>query len=63
MASPGLLKIIFFEKKGYNLIMPVHDVTNNILLRGLNSNVNVVMQSKFGSSSNSTREVIITSVL
>ena len=45
MASPGLLKIIFIEKKGYNLIMPVHDVTNNILLRGLNSNVNVVMQS------------------
>ena len=43
--------------------MPVHDVTNSILLRGLNSNVNVVMQSKFGSSSNSTREVIITSVL
>ena len=28
MATPSLLKITVFLNKGYNIIIPVHDVTN-----------------------------------
>ena len=52
----------FFEKNGYGVIISVHDVTNKILSCDLNYNVNVVMWPKFGNSSVSVREVIITSI-
>ena len=31
MATPALLKQRFFEKKGYDVIISVHGVTNKIL--------------------------------
>ena len=63
MATPGLLKIKVFWNKGYDVIISVHDVTNKILSRDSNYIVDVVMWPKFGNSSISMRDVIITSVL
>ena len=63
MATPGLLKITVFWNKGYDVIISVHDVTNKILSRDSNYIVDVVMWPKFGNSSISVREVIITSIL
>ena len=42
MATPGLPKIRIFRKKCYDVIISVHDVTNKILSRDSNNNVNVV---------------------
>ena len=58
MATPGLLKIKVFWNKGYDVIISVHDVTNKILSRDSNYNVNVVMWPKFGNSSISVRKVV-----
>ena len=63
MATPGLLKIKIFWKKAYDVIFSAHDVTNTILSCNSNYNVNVVMWQKFGNSSISLREVILTSIL
>ena len=63
MATPDLLKATVFWNKGYDVIIPVHDVSNKILSRDSNYIVDVVMWPKFGSSSISMREVIITSIL
>ena len=63
MATPGLLKITVFWNKGYDVIIPVHDVTNKILSRDSNYIIDVVMWPKFGNSSISMREVIIISIL
>ena len=63
MATPGLLKIKVFWNKGYDVIISVHDVTNKILSRDSNYIVDVIMWPKFGNSSISMREVIITSIL
>ena len=63
MATPGLLKIKIFWKKGYDVIIYVHDVTNKILSCDSNYIVDVVMWPKFGNSSISMRKVIITSIL
>ena len=63
MATPGLLKIKIFWKKGYDVIIFVHAVINKILSRDSNYNVNVVMWLKFGNSSISVREVFITSIV
>ena len=67
LATPGLLKIMVgimvFSNKGYDVIIPVDDVKNNILSRGLNYIVDVFMWPKFGNSSISMKEVITTSIL
>ena len=63
MAILGLLKIKVLWNKGYDVIIYVHDVTHKILSRDSNYFVDVVMWSKFGNSSISMIEVIITSVL
>ena len=43
-ATPGLLKTTVFQNKGYDVIVPVHDVSNkNILSRDLSYTVDVVM--------------------
>ena len=63
MAAPGVLKIKGFWKKVYDVIISVHDVTNKSLSCDSNYNANVVMWTKFGNSSISVREVIITSIL
>ena len=43
IAIPGLLKITVLWNKGYDVIIPVHDVTNKILSRDSNYIVDVVM--------------------
>ena len=63
MGTPGLLKIMVFWKKGYVVIIPVDGVTNKILSHDSNYIVDVFMWPKFGNSSISMREVIITSIL
>ena len=63
MATPDLLKTTVFWNKGYDVIIPVHDLSNKILSRDSNYIVDVVIWPKFGSSSISMREVIITSIL
>ena len=63
MATPGLLKITVFWNKGYDVIIPVDDVTNKILSRDSNYIVDVVMWPKFGNFSISMREVNIISIL
>ena len=57
------LKIKVFWNKGYDVMISVNDVNNKIYSRDSNYIVDVVMWPKFGNSSNSMREVIITSVL
>ena len=43
MAAPGLLKITVFWNKGYGLIIPVNEVTNQILSSDSNYIVDVFM--------------------
>ena len=63
MATPDLLKITVFWNKGYDVIIPVDDVTNKMLSRDSNYIVDVFMWPKFGNSSISMRKVITTSIL
>ena len=63
LASTGLLKVKIFQNKGYDIIIPHCDATNKILSRDSNYIVEVFMWPKFGKSSISMREVIITSIL
>ena len=63
MATLGILKIKVFLNKGYDVIISVQDVINKILLRESNYIVDVVMWPKFGNSSFSMREVILTLIL
>ena len=58
MAIPGLLKILIFLNKGYDLIIYIHDVTNRILSRDLNHIVDAAMRQRFRNSSTFMREVI-----
>ena len=55
IATSGLLEIAVFWNKGYDVIIPAHDIKNYI--------VDAVMWPKFGNSSISMRKVIITSIL
>ena len=63
LATLGPLKIKVFWNKGYDVIIYVYEVTNQILSRDSNCIVDVIMLPKFGNSSIYTREVIITSIL
>ena len=63
MATPGLLKITVFWNEGYDVIIPVNEVTNKVLSRDSNYTVDVFMWPKFGKSNISMREVITTSIL
>ena len=63
MTTPSLLKISVFWKNGYDVVIPVDDVTNKSLLRDSNYTVEVFMWPKFGNSSIFMREVITTSIL
>ena len=56
MATLGLKKKVFWNK-GYNVIISVHDVINQILSPDSNFIVDVIMWPKFGKSSSSSREV------
>ena len=63
MATPGLLKLMVFWNKGYDVTISVNDVTNKILSRDSNYVVDVLMWPKFGNCTISMREVIATSIL
>ena len=66
LATPGLLIVNVFWKKGYNIIISKHDVTRNLSMTSLNSNyiVDMVMRLRFINCSISVRgEAIITSLL
>ena len=62
-ATPGLLKLTVFWNKGYDVIIPVDQVTNKILSRDSNYIVDASMWPNFGNCSISMREVITTSIL
>ena len=62
MATLGLLKIQVFWNTIHSKYY-VHDVTNRILSRDSNYIVDVVIWTRFGNSSTSMREVIITWIL
>ena len=63
LANVGLFKIKLFWNKGYDVIVSAYHVTNKTLSRESNYVVGVVMWPKFGISSISVREVVITSFL
>ena len=63
MTNPGLCKIKVFWKEGYDVIIFVNDVTIKMLPRDWNYIADVVTWPKFGNSSVSMREAIITSGL
>ena len=63
MAAPGLLKVKVFWNKGYDVIIPVNDVTNKTLSRNSNYVVDMFMWSQFRDSSISLRKVITASIL
>ena len=54
---------IYFEIKVFDVIVSVHNVANKILSNDSTCIVYVIMWPKFGNSSTSMREVIITSLL
>ena len=51
MATPDLLKIEVFWNIGYDVIIPVNDVINEILSLDSNYMIDVFMWPKFGNSS------------
>ena len=63
LATLGLLKKKVFLNECYDVTIYFDDVTNKILSRDSNYFVDVVMWLRFGNSSISIREVIITSIL
>ena len=63
MATPDLFKTTVSWNKGYDVIIPVYDVTDKILSRNSNYIVDMFMWLKFGNSSISMREVITISIL
>ena len=50
IATLGLLEIKIFWNKGYDVIISVYDVTNEIISRDSYYIVDVVMWTKFGNS-------------
>ena len=58
LVTLDLLKIKVFWRKDYEVIISIHDLTNEILSRDSNYIVDVVMWPNFGNSSISMREVI-----
>ena len=63
MTTLSFLEIKIFWDEDYGTIISVHDVTNKILTCHSNYVVVSVMWPKFGNSSISVREVIMTSIL
>ena len=63
LATLGLLKLKVFWNEGYDVMIFLHGVTNEILSRESNYTVDVVMWPNSGNSSTSMREVIIISIL
>ena len=60
-ATPGLFTIKIFWNKGYDVIIPDYDVTNEILSHDSNYIADMVLWPKFDNSTIFMREAIITS--
>ena len=63
VATLGLPKIEVFWNKGYDVMIYVHDVNNQILSSDSNYNADLVTRPQFGNSSIYMRKMIITSIL
>ena len=64
LVALGLLKVKIFWNKGYDIIISIHDVINQISSQILLYYItDLLMWPKFGNSSISMREVITTSIL
>ena len=63
LATPGLLKTKIFKNKDYDVIIIDYEVRIKILSCESNCIVDVIMRPKFGNSSISMKEVIITSII
>ena len=63
MAALGLLKIKILWNEGYDVIIYVYDVISKNLSRHSNYIEDAVMLPKFGNSSSSMREVILSLIL
>ena len=63
LAALSLLKIKVFWNECYDVITPFCDVTKKVLSHDSNHIEDVVMWPKFGNSSISIKEVIMTSIL
>ena len=63
MATLAPLKIKLFQNKDYDVIVSVHDFISKTLSCDSNCIADVVMWPKFGNSTYSMREVIITLTL
>ena len=62
LAPPDLLKKLYFEKKGNDVIICVQDVSNKILSRHPNYIVDVVMWPKFGNFNHGNNDSWILSI-
>ena len=60
--AEATFKIKVFWNKGYGVIISAYEATNKILSYDSVYIINVVVWLKFGNSSTSMREVIITSI-
>ena len=63
ISTPSVFKIMVFWNKSYDVIIPVHDVTNKFLSHALNYIVDVVIWPRLGNCSICMRKVITTSIL
>ena len=63
LATRGLIEIEVFWNKGFDVIISVDDVSNEILSRGSSYIVDVVIWLKFDNSTISMREVTATWLL
>ena len=62
LVTPGLLEIKLFQNKGYDIVIFDYSVTKKISSKDSNYIVYVVMWPKFGNTSISVREFIVTSI-
>ena len=62
LVTPGLLEIKLFQNKGYDIVIFDYNVTKKISSKDSNYIVYVVMWPKFGNTSISVREFIVTSI-
>ena len=62
LVTPGLLEIKLFQNKGYDIVIFDYNVTKKISSKDSNCIVYVVMWPKFGNTSISVREFIVTSI-
>ena len=62
LVTPGLLEIKLFQNKGYDIIIFDYNVTKKMSSKDSNYFVYVIMSPKFGNTSISVSEFIVTSI-